>query len=235
VARRHKRLTFHDGDVAAARRVGDSYGVLFDLLFAHLAAAAVGRGYFQPNVAGQIAFYLSASRGSHDCQNPNRGVLRRGNFKMKARDAPRVAGQRSAPLAIEMEDTCGADNVAKKGPSPRPVKGGKSPLTGPSPSAASKSISRQDQFQAAQLAELERIKSMMKEIDDYELEEMCEAPVVPAAPALGKRAAPVDDAAGSRDANKKGKVSTSQPNTSKPKTAQPKHGRSTRSQVKAAV
>jgi len=169
----------------------------------------------------------------------NRGVLwkraRRGNFKMKARDAPRVAGQRSAPLAIEMEDTCGADNVAKKGPSPRPVKGGKSPLTGPSPSAASKSISRQDHFQAAQLAELERIKSMMKEIDDYELEEMCEAPVVPAAPALGKRAAPVDDAAGSRDANKKGKVSTSQPNTSKPKTAQPKHGRSTRSQVKAAV
>ena len=154
---------------------------------------------------------------------------------MKALDAPRVAGQRSAPLAIEMEDTCGADNVAKKGPSPRPVKGGKSPLTGPSPSAASKSISRQDQFQAAQLAELERIKSMMKEIDDYELEEMCEAPVVPAAPALGKRAAPVDDAAGSRDANKKGKVSTSQPNTSKPKTAQPKHGRSTRSQVKAAV
>lgn len=159
----------------------------------------------------------------------------REKIKMKARDAPRVAGQRSAPLAIEMEDTCGADNVAKKGPSPRPVKGGKSPLTGPSPSAASKSISRQDHFQAAQLAELERIKSMMKEIDDYELEEMCEAPVVPAAPALGKRAAPVDDAAGSRDANKKGKVSTSQPNTSKPKTAQPKHGRSTRSQVKAAV
>lgn len=161
--------------------------------------------------------------------------VRRGNFKMKARVSPRVASQRSAPLAIEMEDTHGADNVAKKGPSPRPVKGGKSPLTGPSPSAASKSISRQDHFQAAQLAELERIKSMMKEIDDYELEEMCEAPVVPAAPALGKRAAPVDDAAGSRDANKKGKVSTSQPNTSKPKTAQPKHGRSTRSQVKAAV
>ena len=161
--------------------------------------------------------------------------VRRGNFKMKARVSPRVASQRSAPLAIEMEDTHGADSVAKKGPSPRPVKGGKSPLTGPSPSAASKSISRQDHFQAAQLAELERIKSMMKEIDDYELEEMCEAPVVPAAPALGKRAAPVDDAAGSRDANKKGKVSTSQPNTSKPKTAQPKHGRSTRSQVKAAV
>ena len=242
MARRHKRLTFHDGDVAAARRVGDSYGVLFDLLFAHLAAAAVGRGYFQPNVAGQIAFYLSASRGSHvRTQAHESGVLcgsgrvRRGNFKMKARVSPRVASQRSAPLAIEMEDTHGADNVAKKGPSPRPVKGGKSPLTGPSPSAASKSISRQDHFQAAQLAELERIKSMMKEIDDYELEEMCEAPVVPAAPALGKRAAPVDDAAGSRDANKKGKVSTSQPNTSKPKTAQPKHGRSTRSQVKAAV
>jgi hypothetical protein len=172
---------------------------------------------------------------AHESRRPVEAGKRRGNFKMKARDAPRVAGQRSAPLAIEMEDTCGADNVAKKGPSPRPVKGGKSPLTGPSPSAASKSISRQDHFQAAQLAELERIKSMMKEIDDYELEEMCEAPVVPAAPALGKRAAPVDDAAGSRDANKKGKVSTSQPNTSKPKTAQPKHGRSTRSQVKAAV
>ena len=78
---------------------------------------------------------------------------------------------------------------------------------------------------------------MMKEIDDYELEEMCEAPVVTAAPALGKRAAPVDNAAGSRDsvANKKGRVSTSQPNTSKPKTAQLKHGRSTRSQEKAAV
>ena len=143
----------------------------------------------------------------------------------------------SASLAIEMEDTHRADKCAKKGPSPRPVKGGKSPRTGPSPSAVSKTISRQDHFQAAQLAELERIKSMMKEIDDYELEEMCEAPVVTAAPALGKRAAPVDNAAGSRDsvANKKGRVSTSQPNTSKPKTAQLKHGRSTRSQEKAAV
>ena len=55
----HEPLTFHDGDVTAARRVGDSYGVLVDLLFAHLAAAAVGRGQFQPNVAGEIAFSLS--------------------------------------------------------------------------------------------------------------------------------------------------------------------------------
>ena len=54
----HEPLTFHDGDVTAARRVGDSYGVLVDLLFAHLAAAAVGRGQFQPNVAGEIAFSL---------------------------------------------------------------------------------------------------------------------------------------------------------------------------------
>ena len=58
----HEPLTFHDGDVAAARRVGDSYGVLFDLLFAYLAAAAVGRGQFQPNVAGEIAFSLSRVR-----------------------------------------------------------------------------------------------------------------------------------------------------------------------------
>ena len=42
----------------------------------------------------------------------------------------------SASLAIEMEDTHRADKCAKKGPSPRPVKGGKSPRTGPSPSAA---------------------------------------------------------------------------------------------------
>ncbi len=103
---------------------------------------------------------------------------------------------------------------------------GYSPRTGPSPSA-SKSISKQDQFQAAQLAELERIKHMMDEIDDYELEVECEAPALPAAAlgTLSKRAA--STAAGSKEPVSKKKAKTS--------TAQPETGRSTRSQLKAAA
>ena len=91
----HEPLTFHDGDVTAARRVGDSYGVLIDLLFAHLAAAAVGRGQFQPNVAGEIAFSLSFHE-VHDVGEHARGEApsqeeERGKFDERV---PMPAGRR---------------------------------------------------------------------------------------------------------------------------------------------